>query len=128
MCRLEREFENGCVFKLEIQPNEKLTKIHYKGSKDKIAQWEKISKNQNNSDPFFITEKKDSILYVKVENFFSSGEIDFQFLLMDNSKGNDNRPIYCRAVQITGMHLGMRRVRAEKLSPCMNLATFKLFS
>ena len=128
MCRLEIQFENGCVFKLEIQPNEKLTKVHFKGSEDEIAQWEEISNHQHISDPFFITEKKDRFLYIKVENFVSSSKVDFKFSLMDNSKGNGYRSVDCCAVQITGMHLGMRRVRAEKLSPCVNLATFKLLS
>ena len=111
-----------------IQPNEKLTKMRFKGNEDKIAQWEEISDHQIKGVPFFITEKKDSFLYVKVENFVSSSKVDFEFSLMDNSKGNGYRLVdYC-AVQITGMHLGMRRVRAEKLFPCVNLATFKLQS
>ena len=114
MCRLVREFENGCVFKLEIQPNEKLTKMRFKGSEDIFAYWEEIRNHQYKQDPFFITEKKDRFLYVKVENIVSSSKVDFKFSLMDNSKGNDDRSVYCRAVQISGMHLGMRRVRAEK--------------
>ena len=105
MCRLEIQFENGCVFKLEIQPNEKLTKVHFKDSEHKIAQWEEISNHQHKPDPFFITEEKDSFLYVKVENIVSSSKVDFQFMLMANSKGNGHRSVYCYAVQINGMYL-----------------------
>ena len=103
MCRLERRFENGCVFKFEIQPNEELTKMQLKDSKNKMAQWEVISNQQHKADTFFITEKRNGFLYVKVENLKSCSTKDFTISLKDDSKRNDFRTVDLCAVPITGM-------------------------
>ena len=118
MCR----FEYGCVFKLKIQPNEELTEMKFKTIyEDESIKWDVISNNQHKAEPFFITKKEGTFLYVKLENFISSSEVDFNFSLMDDSKGNVHRSVDCCAVQITGMRLAITLVNYIKKIVCTNL-------
>ena len=103
-CRIERYIPNGCVFKLNLKTGtEQLKKVKIKLSAGK--QWQTV-KNKNDyeeSEHFYYSEKKENLLFVKIENLSCCKETDFEFSFQE-TKGGVLIPYYCM-VLIPGMHL-----------------------
>ena len=84
---------------------EQLKKVKFKLSTGNQRQKvENKNDYEESNSYFYYSEKKENLLFVKIENLSCLDKTDLKFEFQD-TKGGVLSPFYCEKVLITGMHL-----------------------